>query len=652
MLLHRIKRLGLTNPVKAVVLTIVVFLLLGILIRNPLLHYVVKKKTAQISKSQQLVIQLDGLKWKGLIGIACNTITVLDTQQNILLNLQKTTLKPRFFEVILGNLALRSFSTASLYVDKSAFDTWRQRKLMAKDSTQSQNPTKKTSIQDFVKKTLNKLPNSFLADSIWIRENDSISNRDVIAKNFSLNKKVLNGQIWFSRNDTSASYILSGLLSGDALAVNLAASKNIENEYIKNRFSVSISFDSISFELDLNKFYEGDYFQIAYGVKALRLQHPKISSDTLSIQNLTSKINLKIFPESIRADSSSEFIFNELKGNFAFQYPLGKKSKTYCLQVQTPWLDAQKFFSSLPQGAFDDTRDINASGQLNYRLEIALHGDSLDKSYFLSSLRSNNFKIQQFGATRLDKMSRDFVHEVYEYDRLSRAVLVSAENPYFVPFEQVPVYLKNAILTSEDPSFFYHRGFIQEAIRESMIANYKSNSFKRGASTISMQLVKNVFLNRKKTIFRKIEEALIVWLIETKGLTSKEKMFEAYVNLIEWAPGIHGIGEASEFYFNKKAPDLNLKECVFLATIIPKPKKYRYLIDNTGNLKPFMQEQNNFIVSRMLSRGLINELDTLSVNNSLQIMGKAMAVFANQNLTDTLIEEPLSNWLEIEDELE
>ena len=652
MLLKKVKGSGFANLRKAILLTTIVFLLLGFIIRNPLLHYVVDKKAAQISKSQQLVIQIDGLKWKGLFSIACQTISVSDTEQNILLNLQNTTIKPRFINVISGNLALHSFTTTSLFLDKSAFDTWRQRKVTTKDSTQNQNPQKKTSIQDFIKKTLNKLPNSFLADSIWIREKDSISNRDVVAKNFSLNKKVLNGQIWFSQIHTSSSYLLSGLLSRDNLAINLAASKNIENEYIKNKYNVSLSFDTISLQLDLNKFYEGDYFQVACGAKALRLLHPKISSDTLSIQNLVSKTNINISPESVQADSSSEFIFNELKGNFAFQYLLGKKSKTYCLQIQTPWLDAQKFFSSLPQGAFDDTRDIKASGELNYRLEIALYGDSLDKSFFMSSLRSNNFKIQQFGATRLDKMSRDFVHEVYENDRLNRTVLVSTENPYFVPFEQVPVYLKNAILTSEDPSFFYHRGFIQEAIRESMIENYKSNSFKRGASTISMQLVKNVFLNRKKTIFRKIEEALIVWLIETKGLASKEKMFEAYVNLIEWAPGIHGIGEASEFYFSKKAQVLNLKECVFLATIIPKPKKYQYLIDNAGSLKPFMQEQNTFIISRMLTRGLINELDTLSANNSFQIKGSAMDVFANQNLIDTLIEEPLTDWLKIEDELD
>ena len=78
-----------------------------------------------------------------------------------------------------------------------------------------------------------------------------------------------------------------------------------------------------------------------------------------------------------------------------------------------------------------------------------------------------------------------------------------------------------------------------------------------------MQLVKNVFLSRKKTIARKAEEALIVWLIENNNLTSKERMFEVYLNIIELGPGIYGVGEASRFYFNKKPAELTLSESIF-----------------------------------------------------------------------------------------
>src|SRR5664279_2476881 len=117
-----------------------------------------------------------------------------------------------------------------------------------------------------------------------------------------------------------------------------------------------------------------------------------------------------------------------------------------------------------------------------------------------------------------------------------------------------------------------------------MILNIKERRFARGGSTITMQLVKNVFLNRNKTIARKLEEILLVWLIENQQLCSKERMFEVYLNIIELGPHIYGANEAAHFYFKKDASKLNLQESIFLASIIPKPKWFMYSFDKSGNL--------------------------------------------------------------------
>jgi membrane peptidoglycan carboxypeptidase len=114
----------------------------------------------------------------------------------------------------------------------------------------------------------------------------------------------------------------------------------------------------------------------------------------------------------------------------------------------------------------------------------------------------------------------------------------------------------------------HHRGFLQESFRESIVKNYREHRFARGGSTISMQLVKNVFLSRDKTVSRKAEEALIVYLIENLGLVPKERMLEVYLNVIEWGPNVYGIGEASHFYFNKRPSQLTLQESLFLASVI------------------------------------------------------------------------------------
>ena len=139
-----------------------------------------------------------------------------------------------------------------------------------------------------------------------------------------------------------------------------------------------------------------------------------------------------------------------------------------------------------------------------------------------------------------------------------RSFEIGPANPSFRPFNAVSRYLPLAIMQSEDAGFFYHNGFIPSAIRESLIQDIKERRFARGGSTLSMQLVKNVFLSRNKTIARKLEEMLIVWLIESDHLTSKERMFQVYLNIAEWGPMIYGAAEASRYYFAKEPSQLNL----------------------------------------------------------------------------------------------
>jgi hypothetical protein len=149
---------------------------------------------------------------------------------------------------------------------------------------------------------------------------------------------------------------------------------------------------------------------------------------------------------------------------------------------------------------------------------------------------------------------------------------VGPSNPDYTPLNEIAPDLRNALLTSEDYTFFTHKGFNEKAFRVSIATNFKEKSFKRGASTVSMQLVKNVFLNRNKTLSRKVEEILIVWLIENQHIVPKERMYEVYLNIIEWGRNIYGIGEASRYYFAKRPSELSLGESIFLAFVVPRPK--------------------------------------------------------------------------------
>jgi hypothetical protein len=192
----------------------------------------------------------------------------------------------------------------------------------------------------------------------------------------------------------------------------------------------------------------------------------------------------------------------------------------------------------------------------------------------------------------------------YERGKPMRDILIGPANPNYVSLSEVSSNFKNAILTSEDPSFFSHKGFVQESIRKSIAVNFKAKKFVRGGSTISMQLVKNIFLSRQKTLSRKAEEILIVWLIENNNLVSKNRMLEVYFNIIEMGQNIYGIGEATRYYFGKRPSDLNIGEGIFLANIVPRPKIALYKFKDDGGLKDYLYPYFKFIGKIMAGRGL------------------------------------------------
>lgn len=153
----------------------------------------------------------------------------------------------------------------------------------------------------------------------------------------------------------------------------------------------------------------------------------------------------------------------------------------------------------------------------------------------------------------------------------SRTFTVGPRNPSFVPIDALPALLPVVVTTSEDASFFAHNGFDFDELRDSFASVTAGTRF-RGGSTLSQQLVKNLFLTRERTLSRKVREALIT--LEVEAALPKARILEIYLNIIEWGPGVYGIGEAARYYFGVDARALTLKQMVFLTTVIPSPVKW------------------------------------------------------------------------------
>ncbi len=418
----------------------------------------------------------------------------------------------------------------------------------------------------------------------------------------------------FRINDTEATWHITGQADPASREYDLALfaegqqgrPQPLELKYLETRYNLKVQADTLRVRLDDVDRKEGEFrLDGAGSVRNLVINHPAIARTDVVVPTASLDAHLFVGENYVGIDSSSVIHLGEIAARPFLKYTLPEKTATdtdtgqsnkrkarnapangepatyvpqqagtiYDFQLHTDQMDAQALFNSFPQGLFESIQGMRVSGKLKY--DLALHLDTAlpDSVQFDSGLTPENFKILQFGGLDFSKINNSFIYTPYEKGQPVRDIVVGPENPDFTPLNSISPNLRNAVLTSEDYSFFTHKGFNEKAFRVSIATNFKEKAFKRGASTVSMQLVKNVFLSRNKTLSRKVEEILIVWLIENQRLVPKERMYEVYLNIIEWGRNVYGIGEAARYYFDKTPAQLELGESIFLAFVVPSPKR-------------------------------------------------------------------------------
>jgi monofunctional biosynthetic peptidoglycan transglycosylase len=150
----------------------------------------------------------------------------------------------------------------------------------------------------------------------------------------------------------------------------------------------------------------------------------------------------------------------------------------------------------------------------------------------------------------------------------------------WVPLSQISPYLRQAVVAGEDASFFTHEGFDWEGIRDAAFYNLEAGKLKRGGSTITQQLAKNLYLSSERSLLRKAQEALITRSIEHH--LTKERILELYLNVAEWGQGVYGAEAAARHHFKKPSRNLTADEAAWLAAILPSPRRYDPLRKTTA----------------------------------------------------------------------
>ena len=172
----------------------------------------------------------------------------------------------------------------------------------------------------------------------------------------------------------------------------------------------------------------------------------------------------------------------------------------------------------------------------------------------------------------------------------------------WVPLSRISRELQRAVIVAEDATFYHHHGFDWEGIRGAATRNWDRGELRRGGSTITQQLAKNLYLTPEKNLLRKIHEAAITRALEER--LTKKRILELYLNVVEWGKGIYGAEAAAQHHFGKSAQDLGPEEAALLAAILPAPRRYDPL-----RVTPYLNRRQQQILSRMHD-GTVRAKDT------------------------------------------
>lgn len=628
-------------------------LLTGIfyLSRNALLHHIVNKRTDAIEQKYGVSIRYDRLSMHGPDEVVLQGFSVVPHHCDTLLTLQTLNLHLSFPQLLGGHLVIRKVNIDRLHASfikengTSNYDF-----LFRTPTPQAPTETGQTDYAQRIDETL-ELLYDFLPENGELKRLRFTQRNDSNSVTISLPELVIKENRFRSdisiKEDTLAQHwVVNGMLNRETrtLKADIHAQeegRKVIMPYITHRFGARLSFDTLAYSLA--KTEESGNKITLHGearVSGLHVYHQALSPEVINLNRGQVSYRLHVGKESIELDSATNVRFNKMEFH---PYLRAKKKENlwhFTASVNKSWFPADDLFGSLPTGLFSNLEGIKTSGELAYHFLLDVDFALLDSLKLESELAERDFKITQYGKTNLEKMSKEFVYTAYEDGKPVRSFSVGPSWQHFAPLDSISPYLQMSVMQSEDGAFYYHHGFLPKAMREALIHDLKVKRFARGGSTITMQLVKNVFLNRNKNIARKLEEALIVWLIETEKLTSKERMYEVYLNIVEWGPLIYGAHEAAAYYFNKRPSQLTVEESIFLASIVPKPKHFRSSFTPDMKLKENLAGYYRLIAERLEKKGLISLSAKDSIRPDIEVTGTARRDFSlSKDSMEKVLEE-------------
>jgi hypothetical protein len=325
----------------------------------------------------------------------------------------------------------------------------------------------------------------------------------------------------------------------------------------------------------------------------IRLRRAALGSAEIGSPRLGWRIEGELGPELGAASlKRAEVSIGDVRLEVSGRVALGALRSEIDLQLEVPLASCSAILAAIPRGMVPLIEGVQATGTFALAGGVAYDSEN-PKASRVKLKVANQCRFSAFSPQIAPQRFRNaWMREVKGADGLPMVVESGPGSPDWTPYEAISPHMETAVLVCEDGGFFGHRGIDYSAIENSIRMNLEAGRFLRGGSTVSMQLAKNLYLSKEKTLARKLQEAVLTQLLEQQ--LSKHELMELYLNVIEFGPGIYGVRQAAHYYFNEEPRQLSLGQALYLASILPAPDTQHFLPDGrvsagwTGYLRKLM----------------------------------------------------------------
>ena len=274
------------------------------------------------------------------------------------------------------------------------------------------------------------------------------------------------------------------------------------------------------------------------------------------------------------------------------------------LTATLPSTDCGVAIGAIPHDLISELAGFSWTGRIGGRIVAHVDSRALEETRLDIDV-ADGCQFQTVPAIAdLRRVQGPFLHRVLEPNGTYFEMTTGPGTGSWASIHTISPYLVHAVLAHEDASFFRHGGFAPWAIRDALERNLEQGRYAVGASTITMQLAKNLFLHREKTLARKVQEVLLTWWLE--NALDKTAILELYLNVIEYGPGVYGIRNAAEHYFGISPEDLSPAQSAFIANVLPSPKLYHHQYER-NELSTSMRNRMERLLRHMHARGRIDD---------------------------------------------